>query len=181
MSNNTRRRLLPAGSQLGEQLQRGPLGRYFGTWLANPQFWITTRRTTSRAVAIGLFWAWLPVPGVTLVAALHACLFRANIPLSAALVWINNPLTIAPLTLFSYFTGIHLLGIEDPVGASLFASDWQFSSEWLTQTIYRIGKPLFAGALSLALASAAAGYVSTELFWRGRAIWHRRNRSGRQD
>jgi uncharacterized protein (DUF2062 family) len=155
-----------------EKLLQTPGARRLEHWLSDPQYWVTSRRSTSRAAAIGLFWAWLPVPAVTLVAALSACLLRANIPVSAALVWLNNPLTIAPLTWFSYLTGTQLLGTRHqgfPTG------DWQFSGEWIASTLVTIWKPLLFGAFSLAIASALTGFVLTQLCWRARHWLQRRN------
>ena len=165
MSSARVRRWMPSQ----QQLLQAPGGRRLERWLGDPQYWVTTRRSSSRAVAIGLFWTWLPIPAVTLVAALCACLVRANVPISAALVWLNNPLTIAPLTLFSYYTGCVLLGT--PVAPDTITGDWQFNRQWLASTLFTLWKPLAVGAASLAVGSAAAGYVVVQLCWRARARW----------
>lgn len=95
--------------------------------------------------------------------------------MSAALVWLNNPLTIAPLTWLSYLTGTRLMGSSH--SGPLLGADWQFSSEWIASTLITIWKPLALGAFSLAVSSAIAAYVLTQLCWRARSWWRRRQRS----
>lgn len=144
--------------------------KFLGTWLYQPQYWITTRRSTSRGIACGMFWAWIPVPATTLWVILSACTLRANVPIAAVSIWVNNPLTIAPMMWFAHTTGAMLLG-QDPG-----AFEFQLTSRWLTDAFSSIWRPLLAGAFSLGVLSAILGFIVTEIFWRTRAMWRWKKR-----
>src|SRR5437764_13719084 len=79
--------------------------RIFGKYFQNPDLWHLNRVAVANAVSIGLFWTFLPFPGHMFVAAFFAILFHANLPISIILVWIANPLTLAPMLYFSYKLG----------------------------------------------------------------------------
>jgi len=68
------------------------------------------RRSVSGAFAVGLFFAFWPVPLQMLLAAIGAILVRVNLPISVTLVWITNPITIPPIFYFSYLVGTWMLG-----------------------------------------------------------------------
>jgi uncharacterized protein (DUF2062 family) len=70
---------------------------FLGEKLHDPNLWHLNRRSVSAAFAIGLFAAWIPTPGQMVIAAIIALYFRANLPISVALVWITNPLTMPPM------------------------------------------------------------------------------------
>jgi uncharacterized protein (DUF2062 family) len=52
---------------------------------------------------VGLFCAFIPVPFQMLLAAPSAIIFSANLPVSIALVWITNPITMPPIFFFLIF------------------------------------------------------------------------------
>ena len=68
-----------------------------------------SRRSVSLGVMVGLFWAFTPIPFQMLPAAITAWIIRANLPLSVALVWISNPVTVPPLLLIAYGIGSWIL------------------------------------------------------------------------
>jgi len=54
---------------------------------------------------------YLPPLGRLLIAAAGAIAFRVNLPISVALVWISNPVTIPPMYYFAYLVGSWILGV----------------------------------------------------------------------
>jgi hypothetical protein len=84
--------------------------RVFGRLLLDPNLWHLNRRSASVAVAVGLFIMYAPPLGQMLVAAAIAIALRVNLPISVALVWITNPVTIPPMYYFAYLVGAHILG-----------------------------------------------------------------------
>lgn len=127
---------------------------FFGNYLVNPCLWHLHRRSVAKAFSIGLFITYIPAPGHSLFAALCAILLRANLPVSIALSWLVNPLTLVPLFGFAYTLGASLLGIP--------LSDFHF--EWnLIKTIW---PPLALGCFICGTTLAIAGNLGIRLYWR---------------
>ncbi|MDJ0740850.1 MAG: DUF2062 domain-containing protein [Gammaproteobacteria bacterium] len=136
--------------------------RHLGTWLHDENLWHLNRRSVSGGVAAGLFWAMIPVPVQMVTSALSAIVFRVNLPISVALVWITNPLTMAPVFYFNYLVGTWLIGAPAHVGA------FQPSFEWIMAELNAIWKPLFIGSIVLGTLLGLLGYGAMRLYWR----WH---------
>lgn len=134
--------------------------RVFGTLLHEPNLWHLNRRSVASAFAVGLFFAWWPVPMQMVLAAGGAILVRANLPISAGLVWITNPLTMPPMFYFAYLVGTKI------VGAPQRAFQFEASTTWLLSELHLIWKPFLAGCFSLAVISSLLGYISIGLAWR---------------
>lgn len=148
--------------------------RHLGAALYKPDLWHLNRRSVAGAVVIGLFFTWFPAPGQMLFAALAAIKSRSNLPLSIALVWISNPLTIPPLFYFAYRIGCWLLGLPPlPI-------EFELSWDWLLSSLLRVWQPLVLGSIICGTVSAVLGYASTHMVWRlfiWRALSRRRERS----
>ena len=67
----------------------------FGHRIAHSELWRFTRRSVPRGVFAGLFVGiFLMVPGLQIVGAALLCVpMRGNIPISAAMTFLSNPLT----------------------------------------------------------------------------------------
>jgi uncharacterized protein len=142
----------------------------FGDTLHNPNLWHLNRHSVGRAFFIGLFCAWIPAPFQMVIAAAGAILFHANLALSVALVWITNPITMAPMFYFAYKIGNMILSGPD------IPFEFQLSINWLLSTVNDIWQPLFLGCFLLGISSAILGYITTKLLWRYLAIknWQER-------
>lgn len=102
-----------------------------------------------------------------------ALLFRTNLPVAMALIWVSNPLTFPPIFLFSYQAGIWLLGQEATPFSIELSWDWaiaQGGAIWL---------PLLTGSLLCGLVSGAIGYIVIHRLWRWKVIknWEARNKA----
>jgi hypothetical protein len=118
------------------------------------------RNSVSKAFAIGLFCTWIPFPLQTVIAALLAIYYRAHLPISVALVFITNPVTIPPMFYFAYKLGSVMLGFDpEPVPMDL-------SWHWFSTTLNQIWQPLLFGCLILAIVSSATGYFVINTIWR---------------
>ena len=145
--------------------------RLFARWLGEPNLWQLNRRSAAGAFAVGLCIAWVPVPFQMVLAAGLAILCRVNLPISVALVWVTNPLTMPPMFYFAYYVGVHLLGMP-PVDFEL-----SFSWEWLRSVMSTIGTPFLLGCAVMAICSSSCGYLAIRLLWRYsiiRKMAHRR-------
>lgn len=146
----------------------------FGQLLHDPNLWHMNRRSVAGAFAVGLFWAFIPMPFQMIAAAATAIPARVNMPLSVALVWISNPLTMPPMFYFNYLAGTWILG--KPVQNSAFEP----SMAWLTNSIGHIWQPLYLGSLICALLAALLGYLIVRALWRLHIIAHWKSRRDRK-
>lgn len=141
--------------------------RFLGTLLHDPNLWHLNRRSASGAFAVGLFMAWVPLPSQMLLGAIGAIVFRVNLPLSAALVWVSNPLTMPPMFYFAYVVGAALLG-ETTSGHIAF----ELSYEWLKTELVLIWKPFLLGCFIMGVISSLMGYMSIRGLWRLHLVKH---------
>ncbi len=134
----------------------------FGELLHDANLWHLNRRSAAGAFAVGLFMAFVPVPMQMVFSAGLAILIRVNLPLSVALVWITNPITIPPI-----FYGCYLIGtwvLRQPPQDF----DFSLSGEALWHSVELIWEPLLLGCLLCSTLSAIIGYFSVQWLWR----WH---------
>src|SRR5690606_19467030 len=110
--------------------------RPFGAVLHDPALWRLDRHGAARALALGLFIGWLPIPLQMTVAAWLALVLRVHLPLAVVAVWISNPVTTVPMLYFAYRLGLVLLGIEP--GTFGFEPDLG----WILSELHRIWQPL---------------------------------------
>ena len=130
----------------------------FGKVIHDPQLWHLTRFSVSHAFLVGLFCAFMPVPFQMILAAGGAIIFRANIAISVALVWITNPFTMPFLFGFAYLVGLWTLGQEAE------STEFELSWEWLAANDF--WGPFLWGCFLCAICSAGLGYMGIRLFWR---------------
>jgi uncharacterized protein len=144
----------------------------FGKALHAPNLWHLNRDSVSRAFAIGLFWAWFPMPFQMLPAALCAIIARGNIGLSVALVWLSNPLTMGPIFYGSYALGRRLLG------NGTYVAKLEFTYSSITEHLWLIWQPLYLGSVVMGILIGGTAYLVVQLLWRWnlRRRWHRRLR-----
>ncbi|BBP43636.1 hypothetical protein THMIRHAT_13820 [Thiosulfativibrio zosterae] len=113
----------------------------------------------------------IPIPSQMVTAAISAIIFRANLPLSVALVWISNPFTMPPIFYFNYLVGTWILGqtAEESLG---FDMSW----DWILNTLGELWLPLYLGSVVVGLVLGLISYIAIQLFWRWHVIKSWRNR-----
>lgn len=148
----------------------------FGDFLHNPNLWHLNRRSVARAFAIGLFFAFIPVPFQMILAAGTAIIVHGNLPLSVAIVWITNPITMPAIFYACYVTGTWVL--NTPKQAFSFEASWQ----WVIDSISTIGPAFLVGCGVLAVLFSFIGYFGIQSLWRYSVTkeWNKRKLS-RQD
>ena len=132
--------------------------------------WHLNKHTTSKAIAIGLFCAMLPIPGQMLVAALIAIWLHANLALAITCVWITNPITMPAIFFFAYQIGSKIL--ESKVKNIQFGSD---PSTMLSQ-IANIWQPLLLGSMIMAIVLSLSSYLLVRITWRFMVLSNRQQR-----
>ena len=118
----------------------------------------TNRQMISRAVYLGLFIAFIPMPMQMLAVISFIPLFRFNVPIALAMCWITNPFTMPPLYYVEYLTGSFILGIEHkPVEITL---------EWFSSNMDTIFIPLYTGTFFFSVVGSTSAYFLVNYFWK---------------
>lgn len=160
------KRFMPSDKMIRDHKSLQLLSRFFH----DPYLWHLNHRSVSGAFAVGLFMAFVPVPFQMVFAALAAIPLRVNLPISVALVWITNPITIPPIFYFVYQIGRLASGLPPQ------AVHFSFSTEWFLHELTAVWKPFLLGSFIVATLSSMIGFVSVRLFWRFWVLRERRNR-----
>lgn len=146
----------------------------FRVVLEHPVYWTLNRRNVTRAFALGLFIAFVPLPIHFLLAAGLALVLRLNVPAAVAGTLLTNPFTMLPLYLTAYWIGTQLLGVpERPVA---FEMSW----EWLRTGLLPIWKPFLLGCAIMGILSAIIGYALLGGLWHVTLLmkYHKRKNTG---
>ena len=64
--------------------------RILGDWIYATNLWHINRYSSAMAFFVGLFVAFMPIPGQMVAAALLAVAFGCNLPLSVGLVYLSD-------------------------------------------------------------------------------------------
>ncbi len=146
--------------------------KVFGNLLHNPHLWHMNRHSVAKAFAVGLFFAFIPVPFQMVLAAGTAILVHSNLPLSIALVWITNPFTMPVIFYACYIVGSWLIG--ETTQEFNFEASWQ----WVVDSLSTIGPAFLLGCGVLAVTFAILGYFIIQGLWRYSVIkaWKKRVR-----
>ena len=134
--------------------------RIFGKFIHEPNLWHMNRKSVSLAFMVGLFFMWVPLPSQMILAAGAAILLRCNLPISVALVWITNPITMTPMFYSAYILGNWMLGLPPS------NIEFEASFEWISQQMNAIWQPLLLGCFTLGVSSAVIGFAGIRLLWR---------------
>ncbi|NCO02261.1 MAG: DUF2062 domain-containing protein [Epsilonproteobacteria bacterium] len=116
------------------------------------------RRMVSKAVFIGLFIAFIPMPMQMLLVLAVMPLTKFNVPIALAMCWLSNPFTMPPMYYMEYLTGAFFLGSEvAPVEMTL---------EWFSKNFDNIFIPLYTGTLFYSVVGSSLAYWVVNHFWR---------------
>lgn len=159
-------RWLPSPEQVREHRLLGWLSR----WLGNPALWHLDGRSAPPAFFWGLLCACLPMPMQMLPATGGAIATRAHLPLTLALVWLNNPFTILPIFYAGCRIGDALLGVP-PLSRERLGQLWTSLSgpgdagHDMAALLAQQWQPLLLGCVVLGLVAGSIGYAAARLCW----------------
>lgn len=146
--------------------------RILGDWVYATNLWHINRYSSAMAFFVGLFTAFMPIPGQMLVAATLAVLLRCNLPLSVGLVWITNPVTMPAIFYLAYRLGAMIVDV--PVQNVEF----ELSFYWLANSAKAIWQPFLLGCFLCGLFFGSLGYFVISILWRIRVarMWKERKK-----
>lgn len=122
--------------------------------------WQMHRANVSRACLVGVFVMWIPLPLQTMIVILGAILFKANIPVSVALTFITNPITMPPMIYLNYKIGSLLLGLQPQ------KINFSIETDILIQQFFDIWKPLLLGTFLVATITSVLSYYLVDFLWK---------------
>jgi len=145
----------------------------FGHLFSDPNLWHLNRHSVATAASIGLFIGYLPLPGHMIAAAFLAIIFRANLAIAVALVWISNPFTIPPMFYLAYRVGAHVLATKPE------HFHFETNYHWFIHEFDHFAIPLLVGSLICGATLAILGNIAVRLYWRYRVAtaWKKRQLS----
>lgn len=144
--------------------------RIFGERLADMHIWSTRRRSITAAFGAGLAICFVPLPVHLPLSLLTALLWRLNLPVLVATVFLVNPLTMVPVYYAAYRIGAFALQAQ----TTGFA--FQLSWDWLQNGLGPVWRPFLLGCLICGIVLGYGGYVGLELLWRWVTVRRRRYR-----
>jgi uncharacterized protein (DUF2062 family) len=156
------RRYLPTREKLREFRSL----KFLGEMIFEPNLWHFNRHSVSFAFLVGIFCCFLPIPFQMVPCVLLCVWIRCNVPLSIALVWISNPVTMPPMFYSTYKLGTWMLGRESQV------SRVNLSWEWLSAQFTVVWEPLLLGSLLTGITLGSLAFVIVRIYWRWRVARH---------
>jgi uncharacterized protein len=149
----------------------------FAAHVVNRGCWTFKRTSVIHAFSLGLLIAFVPpIPPLPLhltLCAVLGILFRLNIPVLFATVFVSNPFTWFPQVAGSIWVGAKLMGLN------LMPLLRQLGHEPFRAQLDQLWEPLLLGALVLGLSAAALGYLLAQGVWRVLALYRLRRRRSR--
>lgn len=169
MAKKLIKRFIPSMETIQAQKGLGIVNR----WLHHSNLWHLNRRSASGAFAVGLLIAFIPLPCQMALAAAGAILFQVNLPLSVALVWLTNPLTMPFVFYATYHLGAWIIQPAPLTNGQNFSWAWiknyLLNWQWIGLHWREISEHLEAfllGNLLCGAGLACLGYWGIRLFWR---------------
>ncbi len=138
--------------------------------------WAFNRLSVTRGFALGLFIAFIPptpLPVHLVTCVTLGMLFRLNLPVLTATVFLSNPLTWLPQVAGSIWVGAKFMGMD------LMPYLHELHHRPLWTQVCQLWAPLLLGSLVLGLAAAGVGYVLAQLAWRAHVLLQLRRRRAR--
>ena len=143
--------------------------------LHDPSLWNFNRKSISKAFAVGIFCAFIPMPFQMLIAAPVAIIFSANLPISVALVWISNPITMP----FIFYAGYELgsMILDTPIEKNFMQSiQYVYHAKGdIFEMLNRIGEsfgtiwqPFLLGNILFSIVGSLIGYWAIQLIYRNK-------------
>ncbi|MCK4737647.1 MAG: DUF2062 domain-containing protein [Sulfurimonas sp.] len=122
-----------------------------------PELLSTSRRMVSKAVFIGLFIAFIPMPMQMLAVIAVIPFSKFNVPIALAMCWLSNPFTMPPMYYMEYVTGSFLLGIE--------TTPAEMTLKWFSDNMGNIFIPLYTGTAFYSIVISSLAYYLVNHFW----------------
>ena len=111
------------------------------------------KQLVARGTAVGLFWAFIPMPFQMVPATLCCLMLRANLPIALVCVWITNPITLPPIILLEFAIGRMIENLATSYGflTAFYGTDAGIAGGFRT---------LMTGSIAVSCTAMLIGYVT---------------------
>lgn len=116
------------------------------------------RKSVSKAILVGLFWAFIPMPMQMLAVLATIPFLKFNVPLALSVVWLSNPITMPPMYYMEYLTGNFILGREG-------ISTVEMTVDWFKENLDDIFVPLYVGTAFYSVVVSSTVYFVINQLW----------------
>ena len=116
------------------------------------------RKMVTRALLVGIFIAFIPMPMQMLAVLAVLPFFKFNVPIAISMVWLSNPFTMPFMYYIEYLTGNFLL-MQDGIATA------ELSMEWFQTNLDDIFIPLYVGAFFYSFTVSIAIYYLSNWCW----------------
>ncbi|MEA1916831.1 MAG: DUF2062 domain-containing protein [Campylobacterota bacterium] len=124
----------------------------------SPDYLSANRKMIARAVLIGLFIAFIPMPFQMLAVLAVTPFVRFNVPIALAMCWLSNPITMPFMYYMEYVTGAFVLGMS--------IENVELTLDWFQNNLDDIFIPMYFGALLYSFFGSILAYYAVNHFWR---------------
>ncbi|SFZ98084.1 hypothetical protein MNB_SV-5-1181 [hydrothermal vent metagenome] len=137
---------------------KGKIDAFLNKYKLPTSYFGISRRPITRGIAIGLFWAFIPMPMQMLAVIATTPFLRFNVPIAISMVWLSNPLTMPPMYYVEYLTGNFILG-QDGI------KNIELTMEWFKTNIGDIFIPLYVGTAFYSIVVTSIIYLLLNQLW----------------
>ena len=157
-----------------EQLKQIRALNFLGHLIFESNLWHFNRHSLSFAALVGGFCCFLPIPFQMIPAVLLCVWLKCNVPVTVAMVWASNPITMPPMMYFAWHVGAWMLGIEQA------GPPEQVNLDWFREQVISGWQPLLLGTTVCGLVTGITGFLSIRIYYRWRIARYQQRRKNRK-
>lgn len=154
-----------------QQLRETKSLRFLGDRIFDKNLWRFNRHSLSYAVLVGTFFCFMPMLFQSIPAIMLCIWLRCNVPVTIAVIWVSNPITMPPMMYFAYRVGQWLLGKDSTPRPD------NFTLESFLSQISELWQPLLLGCVVCGAFFGIIGFVGVRLYFRWRAVAYLRRKN----
>jgi len=136
----------------------GKIDQFIDKYNIPREYLSINRKSVSKAILVGLFWAFIPMPMQMLAVLATTPFIKFNVPLALSVVWLSNPITMPPMYYVEYLTGNFILGREG-------IESIEMTVEWFQENLENIFVPLYVGAAFYSIVVSSVVYFLINQLW----------------
>ncbi len=144
----------------------------FAPYFSHGALWHFNRRSVSRGIGLGLFFAFVVPLAQIIVAAIVAVPMRANLAVTVLMTTITNPITVGLMAPIAHRIGKFVLGSNAPLvmpkrpeGLSWW--DWILDAKQWQAFADMLAGPWAVGMVVIGVTTGLVGYLLTNLLYAG--------------